>query len=101
MDNPEMREALSQCLVRTMKTHGVIQKLQGQNQNTVVLLEPSKALPKIYGVRNELPTIKCPCPGTLKVASVHHPNWATGSKHVRHNILLRAGDLSPKFSYKS
>ena len=66
-----MREALSQCLVRTMKTHGVIQELQGQNQSTAVLLEPSKALPKIYGVRNESPTIKCLCPGILKVASIH------------------------------
>lgn len=83
MDNPEMREALSQCLVRTMKTHGVIQELKGQNQSTVVLLEPSKALPKIYGVRNELPTIKCPCPGILKVASVHHPrlsHWVKASE---------------------
>lgn len=71
MDNPDMREACSQCLVRTMKTHGGIQELQGQNQSPAVLLEPSKALPKIYGVRNELPTIKCLCPGILKVASVH------------------------------
>ena len=53
-----MGVALAQCLVRTMKTLGMIQGLQGQNQSRVVLLEPSNAFLKLYGVRNELPTIK-------------------------------------------
>lgn len=58
MDNPEMDTALSQCLVMKLETFRTIQGLQGQNQSLLALLEPNSALPKMYSVRNELPTMK-------------------------------------------